>query len=347
MEHETAGDPISGCKWTRKTTGKIARQLRRAGIQVSPNTVGKLLKKMDFSLRKNLKSMESGLSKPPDPVARDQQFEYIRSQIQRYRQREMPVISVDTKSRELIGPFHQPGRAWNQQPQRVLDHDFPSDSKGVGIPYGIFDIARNDGFVCVGLDHDTPEFAVDSIRQWWLKSGKTHYPDAKDLLILADCGGSNGYRPRLWKYQLQVGFCDPLGLQVKVCHYPPGSSKWNPVEHRMFSFISNNWQAEPLVSYEIMLKYIRTTKTKNGLRVQACLNRKKYEKGIRISNSQMNNISLKRFTRRLWIGLWPTAWLMAVASLSKLIMRSRSNASMLLINSAMFITMMILPKNKI
>jgi len=298
MEYETAGDPVSGCKWTRKTTSKIAQQLKRAGIRVSPNTVGRLLKKMDFSLRVNLKSLESGLSKPPDPRQRDHQFRYIRSQIRNYAAKEMPVISVDTKSRELTGAFHQPGRRWTREPIKVFDHDFPSDSQGVAIPYGIYDVFRNEGFVCVGTSCDTSEFAVDSIRKWWQKLGSRHYPDAEHLLILADCGGSNGYRIRLWKHRLQVALCDSFGLQVKVCHYPPGSSKWNPIEHRMFSFISNNWAAQPLLDYETVLKFIRTTKTSAGLKLRASLINKRYQKGKKISDHQMQQIALKRYTLR-------------------------------------------------
>jgi len=298
MKHETAGDPISGCKWTRKTTLKIAQQLKHAGIRVSSNTVGKLLKNMNFSLRTNLKALESGLSKPPDPRDRDLQFRYIRSQIEAYSAQGMPVISVDTKSRELIGPFHQSGRRWSQEPIKVFDHDFPSDSKGIAIPYGIYDFSRNEGFVCVGSTRDTSEFAVDSIGAWWRQIGSTHYPNADRLLILADCGGSNGYRTRLWKRQLQVAFCNRLGLQVKVCHYPPGSSKWNPIEHRMFSFISNNWAAQPLYDYETVLKFIRTVKTAAGLKIRACLNTKHYEKGIKVSDKQMAQIALKRHTLR-------------------------------------------------
>lgn len=214
---------------------------------------------MNYSLRLNLKCLESGQSKPPVPRQRDLQFRYIRSQIRRYKTNAMPVISADTKSRELIGPFHQPGGKWSQEPIKVLDHDFPSDSNGIAIPYGIYDIIQNEGFVCVGTSRDTSEFAVDSIRTWWQNCGSRHYPDADRLLILADCGGSNGYSIRLWKQQLQICLCDRFGLQVKVCHYPPGSSKWNPIEHRMFSFISNNWAAQPLLDYETVSKFIRTT----------------------------------------------------------------------------------------
>ena len=298
MEHETAGDPVSGLKWTRKTTAKIAKQLKRIGIQVSANTVGRLLKQMNFSLRMNLKSLESGLRNPPDPSQRDQQFRYIRNQIRNYSMQSFPVISVDTKSRELIGAFHQSGRKWSQAPIKVLDHDFPSDAKGVALPYGIYDLSRNEGFVCVGTSCDTSQFAVDSIIMWWSKAGLSHYPGANRLLILADCGGSNGYRTRLWKHQLQTAFCNRFRIEVKVCHYPPGSSKWNPIEHRMFSFISNNWAAEPLLDYETVLKFIRTTKTSAGLKIRAFLNKKKYLKGIKISDQQMKDIKLKRYTLR-------------------------------------------------
>jgi hypothetical protein len=298
MEHETAGDPVSGCKWTRKTTLKIAQQLKRVGIRVSANTVGKLLKQMDFSLRVNLKTLESGLSKPPDPRERDLQFRYIRSQIRGYAAQGMPVISVDTKSRELIGLFHQSGRRWTRYPIKVFDHDFPSDSQGIAIPYGIYDLSRNEGFVCVGTSRDTSEFAVDSIRTWWLQAGSSHYPNADRLLILADCGGSNAYRTRLWKHQLHITFCNRFGLQVKVCHYPPGSSKWNPIEHRMFSFISNNWAAQSLRAYETVLKFIRTTKTSAGLKIRASLIKKHYDKGKKVSDQQMQRIALKRYTLR-------------------------------------------------
>jgi hypothetical protein len=298
MEHETAGDPVSGCKWTRKTTAKIAQQLKRAGIRASANTVGRLLKQMKYSLRVNLKTLESGLSKPPDPCERNLQFSYIQRQIRHYTAQGMPVISVDTKSRELIGQFHQPGRRWTQDPLKVLDHDFPSDSQGVAIPYGIYDLSRNEGFVCVGTSRDTSEFAVDSIRTWWLKAGSSHYQNADRLLILADCGGSNGYRTRLWKHKLHVTFCNRFGLQVKVCHYPPGSSKWNPIEHRMFSFISNNWAAQPLRDYETVLKFIRTAKTTAGLKIRASLNKKHYDKGKKVSDKQMQQIALNRYTLR-------------------------------------------------
>ena len=298
MKFETAGDPVSGCKWTRKTTGKIATELHRLGIDVSAGTVGRLLKKMDYRLRRNLKSLESGIRNPPAPRQRDDQFRYIRSQINDYAANGFPVISVDTKSRELIGPFHQAGRRWCQQPIAVLDHDFPSDAKGVAIPYGIYDFCRNEGFVNLGTSRDTAEFAVASIGNWWQKVGSIRYPEADRLLILADCGGSNGYRTRLWKHRLQVAFADRFALCVKVCHYPPGASKSNPIEHRMFSFITNNWAAQPLTDYETVLKFIRTTKTATGLRIRAVLHARQYEKNIRICDQQMKQVNLKNYTQR-------------------------------------------------
>ena len=298
MEDDTAGDPVSGCKWTRRTTAKVAEQLRRAGINVSPNTVARLLKQMDFSLRVNLKCLESGLSNPPDPELRDQQFRYIGRQIRDYRRQDLPVISVDTKSRELIGPFHQVGARWSRSPIQVLDHDFPSDADGVAIPYGIYDLSANEGFVSIGISCDTSEFAVDSIGRWWTQVGRTRYGSGDRMLILADCGGSNGYRTRLWKYQLQVAFCDRFGLQVKVCHYPPGASKWNPIEHKLFSYISNNWAGQPLWDYETVLKFIRSTKTATGLNVRATLVKKRYSKGKKITKQQMDGLLLEQHTAR-------------------------------------------------
>jgi len=298
MKYETAGDPVSGCKWTRKTTAKIARELKRMGIRVSANTVGRLLKKIDYRLRTNLKSLESGLRNPPASRQRDQQFRYIRCQIEHYAANGWPVISVDTKSRELIGLFRQGGRQWCQQPILVFDHDFPSDATGVAIPYGIYDFCRNEGFVNLGTSRDTAEFAVASICKWWQMIGSVNYPNADRLLILADCGGSNGYRTRLWKHQLQAAFADRFKLRVKVCHYPPGASKWNPIEHRMFCFISSNWVAHPLTDYETALKFIRTTKTAAGLTIRAALHKKQYQKGIRICDNQMSQVNLKHYTHR-------------------------------------------------
>jgi len=205
----------------------------------------------------------------------------------------LPIISIDTKSRELIGRFHQSGQRWSCEPIEVFDHDFPSTAEGVGIPYGIYDTLRNQGFISIGTSKDTSEFAVDTIRWWWVHIGRSAYPHAEEILIVADGGGSNGYRTRLWKQQLQEQSCNRVGMKVRVCHYPPGASKWNPIEHRLFAHISANWAAQPLESYETMLKYIRATRTDAGLGVRARINRKQYQKGIRVSDFQMLQLHLK------------------------------------------------------
>ena len=295
MMYETAGDPVSGCKWSRRSTAKISGQLTRLGIHVSSRTVARLLKDMGYSLRIHVKTIESGSRSRRDPVLRDRQFAYIKRQRRDFTQRHLPIISIDSKSRELIGPFHRKGRVWSDRAIEVLDHDYPSDAEGVGLTYGIYDLCRNTGFVCLGTSHDTAEFAVDCIRTWWLQDGRHHYSDPDELLMLADCGGSNSYRTALWKHRLQVAFCDKTGVKVRVCHYPPGASKWNPIEHRMFSFISINWAGKTLDSYETMLKYIRSTKTEQGLRIRACMNTKPYEKGQKPSKEEMANVVLKRY----------------------------------------------------
>jgi len=293
MKDATAGDPVSGAKWSRKSTKRIARHLRHMGIQVSANTVARLLKSQGYSLRKNRKNIEAPTGKPPDPQCRDRQFRYIRRQRQDYQAHGLPVISIDTKSRELIGRFHQSGQRWSPQRIDVFDHDFPSSAQGVGIPYGIYDLVRNEGFISIGISKDTSEFAVDSLRWWWSHIGQTAYPQADEILILADGGGSNSYRTRLWKHQLQQQFCNPLGMKVRLCHYPPGASKWNPIEHRLFGPISTNWAAQPLESYQTMLNFIRTTHTDSGLTVRARLNRRTYQTGIRVGDAQMQQIHIK------------------------------------------------------
>jgi len=294
MKHETAGDPVSGLKWTRKTTEKIADELEVLDIKVSPNTVGRLLKEMDFSLRVNHKKIESGIKNPPDPDDRDQQFELIRELQERFAKEGNPTISVDTKKKELIGNFKNGGCSWERNPVLVKDHDFPSDALGKAIPYGIYDIQDNTGSIFLGITRDTPAFAVDSIETWWKTEGRKRYPNANKLLILADSGGSNSARSRVWKYRIQEKLCDQYDLLVSVSHYPPGSSKWNPIEHRLFSEISKNWAGRPLDSFETALKYIRTTKTSSGLKVKASFVRKKYEKGEKVSDKQMKQLSIER-----------------------------------------------------
>ena len=289
LEDETAGDPVSGLKWTRKTTRKVADELKSLGIRVGRTTVGKLLKKMEYSLKVNQKKIGAG--KDPD---RNEQFEYISRQRKQAAAEGIPVISVDTKKKEKVGLFKNPGATWRQEAQQVNDHDFRSTAIGMAVPYGIYDIEANRGFMCVGMSYDTPEFAVECIVKWWRDEGGRRYPNTPQVLILADGGGSNGFRCRLWKSALQEKLCDRFGLSVTVAHYPPGASKWNPIEHRLFSEISKNWAGEPLDSYETILKFIRTTKTTTGLKVRSRLVSKQYKKGIRVSDERMEQLNMTR-----------------------------------------------------
>ena len=284
MEHETAGDPMTGLKWTRKTTKKIAKELKSVGIDISKNTVGRLLKNMKFSLRVNHKKICNGSSND-----RDAQFKYISKLRRLCEKKGHAIISVDAKKRELIGRFKNPGKAWNQEPELTNDHDYPSLASGVAILYGVYDDQHKDGSVFVGTSHDTAEFAVDSIERWWRYDGWKRYADGGHLYILADGGGSNGSRPRVWKYHLQQKLCNRHGMTITVSHYPPGSSKWNPIEHRMFSAISNNWAGIPLKSYETVLKYIRTTKTSACRKLKAYLIAKQYATRQTISNEDVDD----------------------------------------------------------
>lgn len=268
--------------------------MQELGIQVCSNTVRRLLKKMDYSLKVNHKTLESGLKNPPDPEQRDKQFVYIADLREQFAKKISPIISVDTKKKELIGNFKNNGRSWQRDPRKVKDHDFPTDAIGKAIPYGIYDTINNCGSIFLGTSCDTPRFATESIAQWWKTEGQPTYQNAGELLILADSGGSNSYRSRVWKFNLQEKLCNQFGLTVYVSHYPPGSSKWNPIEHRLFSEISKNWEGRPLDSYETALKYIRTTKTKSGLEVKAYFVRKKYLKGEKITNQEMKTISIER-----------------------------------------------------
>lgn len=287
MQHETAGDPMTGLKWTHRTTEKIARELAMAGIQVSKNTVGRLLKNMGFSLRVNHKNLSSVSCED-----RDAQFEHIHRIREDFTQAREPIISVDTKKKELVGNFKNPGVAWNDKPTQVKDHDFRSEAEGIAVPYGVYDLQANSGYVCVGNSRDTPEFAVDAIETWWRLDGKIRHPHAQRLLILADSGGSNSARSRIWRARLQEQLADKHGLSVTVGHYPPGTSKWNPIEHRLFSEISKNWAGRPLDSFETIVNCIRATTTTTGLRVDACLMHKEYEKGVKISNEEMKALSI-------------------------------------------------------
>jgi hypothetical protein len=291
LKHETAGDPVTGLKWTRRSLDKIARELRTLGLGVSPTTVARLLREMDYSLRANRKKL-TGTSDPD----RDEQFRYIAAMRDSFEKNGCPVIGVDTKKKEMVGLFKNPGRVWTEETTPVNDHDFRSMALGMAIPYGVYDTGANRGTLFVGTSHDTPEFAVDCIEHWWRTEGKKHYPHASKLLILADGGGSNSPRSRLWKRDLQEKLCNRHGLAVTVCHYPPGTSKWNPIEHRLFSEITKNWAGRPLDSYETILKYARTTTTQTGLTVRAHLIRKSYEKGKTVSEEEMKQLNLDKHT---------------------------------------------------
>lgn len=288
MEFETAGDPMTGLKWTRTTTEKIAGELKKLGIIVCGKTVGRILKELGYSLRVNRKNLSSGCG--PD---RDAQFKYIEKQRQRFKEMGAPVISVDTKKKELVGNFKNNGEAWTKHPIEVNDHDFRSQAQGIAIPYGIYDVNANHGAVFVGTSYDTSEFAVSSIEKWWRYIGQYRYSENEELLILADGGGSNGSRVRAWKQSLQ-NFCDRHKIKITVCHYPPGTSKWNPIEHRLWSEISKNWAGRPLDSYLTILNYISTTKTSTGLKVKAYIDSKKYRKGINVSDQQMKQMNLDK-----------------------------------------------------
>jgi hypothetical protein len=287
MEHDTAGDPVSGIKWTRRTTEKIAQELRAGGIDVCANTVGCLLRQLGFRLRVNHKK----LTRSRDP-GRDDQFAYITTQREHFAANGWPIVSVDAKHRELVGNFANPGTTWTQQPVEVNAYDFRSEAEGVAIPYGIYDTGANRGSVFIGTSHNTPAFAVDSLAKWWVYDGRRRYPHASQLLVLADGGGSNGAKARAWKHALQHRLCDRYGLTVTVCHYPPGASKWNPVEHRLFSEISKNWAGRPLDSYQTILNYLRTTTTATGLQVKAYLLTTHYPTGIETTDEQMDQLQL-------------------------------------------------------
>jgi len=289
MGESTAGDPMSPLRWTHKSTRTIADELNRQGHAVSHATVGHKLDELGYSMQSNRKDKE-GLS-PPE---RDRQFLYINDQVRKFVSRGDPVISVDSKKKEKVGEFKNPGKTWlpKGQPKKVLSKDFPNLASGTAIPYGTYDPERNEGFVNVGISNATAEFAVASVRRWWKFVGCHHYPKAKRLLICADAGGGNGSRRRGWKYHLQE-LANESGITVTVCHYPPGTSKWNKIEHRMFSFISMNWQGEPLVSYETVLNLISGTKTRTGLHIKAKLDTRQYETGIEITDTQMRSVNLE------------------------------------------------------
>lgn len=288
MVHDTAGDPMTGLRWTHKTTEKIRRQLRSIGIRVSRSTIARLLKEQGYALRVNHKKIARCSHEH-----RNRQFHYIKRLRQSFAKDDLPIVSVDTKKKELVGLFKNSGAAWGKEPIKVNDHDFRSDAKGMAVPYGVLDLRANRAHVSVGVSHDTPQFAVRALATWWARAGRMLYPQADHLLVLADNGGSNGSRARSWKIELQTEFCDRFNLSVTVCHFPPGTSKWNPIEHLLFSEISKNWAGRPLDSYETVLNYLRSTKTRTGLRVKATLDRRSYATGRKITAADMAVLHLK------------------------------------------------------
>jgi hypothetical protein len=292
LEDTTAGDPITGTKWTRKTLRQLSRELLRKGLRVGRNTLRRLLKARQYALHANRKR----LTNDPNPD-RDRQMRYIARWRRAFQKAGKPAISVDAKKRELVGNFKNAGRTWRQRPLEVLETDFRSEAKGIALPYGIYDLTRNAGYVVVGVSHETAAFAVAALRVWWVEVGQAAYPGQHHLLIQADDGGANDSRSWLWKAELQA-LADEFGLTITVTHYPAGASKWNPIEHRLFCFISLNWAGQPLISYATILNFIRTTRTESGLTCHAKLDRRRYETGLTITAAERASINLKR--RRLF-----------------------------------------------
>ncbi len=285
----TRGDPMSPLRWTCKSTSSLAEALTLQKHPISAWSVGALLKAAGYSLQSNRKTKEG--SSHPD---RNAQFEYINAAVRRFQQSGQPVISVDTKKKEAVGPFKNGGREWQPkgEPEEVDVHDFPDPLLGKVVPYGVFDLSRNEGWVSVGIGHDTAQFAVQAIGRWWQKMGRKRYPHAQKLLITADGGGSNGSRCRLWKVALQE-LATHLGIPIHVCHFPPGTSKWNKIEHRMFCHITQNWRGRPLVSHEVIINLIANTTTQAGLKIRAELDRAHYPVGIKVTDAELSALNLK------------------------------------------------------
>ena len=284
------GDPESPLRWTCKSVRKLADALHRQGHSVSRSTVAMLLGEMGYSLQANRKTTEG--RQHPD---RDAQFQYISKRVRSYQRRGQPAISVDTKKKEKVGDFKNEGQEWHPQgnPEKVRVHDFIDKELGKVAPYGVYDLTKNNGWVSVGIDHDTAAFAVTTIRQWWRKMGYSAYSQASDLLITADSGGSNGSRNRLWKVELQK-MANRTGLTITVCHFPAGTSKWNKIEHRMFSFITQNWRGKPLINRATIVNLIGSTKTKEGLKIRCELDTQTYPKGIKVPDAQFEKVNLKK-----------------------------------------------------
>lgn len=290
IEPATRGDPESPLRWTSKSTRKLEEELNKQGYAISYKTIGRLLKELGYSLQANRKTNEGG-----DHPDRDKQFEYIYEKIKTLLEKDQPVISVDTKKKELIGNFKNGGKEWHKknEPIEVEVYDFLSKAEGKVAPYGVYDLAKNKGWVSVGISSDTAEFAVNTIRTWWYQMGSLIYENATELLITADGGGSNGYRVKLWKRELQK-LATEINMTINVCHFPPGTSKWNKIEHRLFSFISKNWRGKPLINTETVINLIRNTTTKKGLTVMAVLDKNIYEKGIEVTNAEMELIRIEK-----------------------------------------------------
>ncbi len=290
VDSTTRGDPMSSLLWTCKSTRELARSLTESGHLVSHQTVAEMLRDMDYCLQANSKTIEEGSDRP----GRNRQFRYLNARVNRCLRAEEPVISVDTKKKELIGRYHNKGQQWRPKgkPEKVLVHDFIDPDIPKAIPYGVYDVGRNEGWVNVGCDHDTAAFAIESIRRWWCLMGSEVYPEAKQLLISADSGGSNGYLIKLWKVELQK-FADETWLKTTVCHLPPGTSKWNKIEHRLFSHISMNWRGRPLISHEVVVKLIGKTKTRTGLKVKAKLDKRKYPTKVKVTDEEMEKLNIE------------------------------------------------------
>jgi hypothetical protein len=289
VEPTTRGDPMSPLRWTCKSTTQLSRALR-AKHPASPRTVGRLLKESGYSLQSNRKTKE-GASHPD----RNAQFEHINAKVKRFQSHGHPVISVDTKKKELVGAFKNGGKEWQPKgkPEEVKVHDFMDETLGKAIPYGVYDLTQNEGWVSVGIDHDTAYFATEAIARWWEKMGRKKYPNARSLLVTADGGGSNASRSHLWKVALQ-SLADRLQMEIHVCHFPPGTSKWNKIEHRMFCHITQNWRGKPLVSHEVIINLIAGTTTQKGLKIQAELDTGTYPTGLKTTKKQLAQVKIKR-----------------------------------------------------
>ena len=290
VEPTTRGDPEGALRWTCRSTRQLAKSLEAQGFRIGHQTVASLLDGLGYSLQGNKKNKDG--SSHPD---RDAQFKYIHGRVEEFQRQGQPVVSVDTKKKELVGDFKNGGREWRPKgnPEQVRVYDFVDKSLGKANPYGVYDLVANTGWVSVGVDHDTAEFAVETLRRWWEKMGRSRYPVATKLLVTADGGGSNGARVRLWKVALQR-FADQTGLHISVSHFPPGTSKWNKIEHRMFSHISLNWRGKPLVSHEVIVNLIASTTTRKGLKIEAELDTNKYPKGIQVSDEELEKIKIQR-----------------------------------------------------